>query len=621
MCAIFGAYRRPDLDLEGMARALHHRGPDGEGYFSKAGDFQVGMCRLAILDLAHGQQPYRSPDGAVQVVCNGEIYNWKELREILAAKGYSFHTQNDCEVLPAAWQEWGPAMLDRLNGMFALALYDAGKEELFLARDRCGQKPLYYYREGESMIFASEVKGLQAAGVPMQVNEEAISSYLRLRYVPEPITMFAGIETLPAAHWMKISSRGVEIRRYWDLPERSKRDPFKGSEKEAVQELGRLVDDSVALCLQSDVPVATYLSAGVDSSLLAESIQRQGGQVEAISIGYRDSSDESAEAALFAKSLGMSHHVVKCSGKDLLELPRVVKQMERPVGDALVVAFDRLAATTRELGCQVALGGEGADEIFAGYSFHSAMLKAERLGAVGRGLGSLALKFVPPPLLDRISQFPGTMGIEGRAKLGNYLKKFSGMGALDRGRELRSLMSAAEVGKVRPGSGGEILAPEFQHSGDLLDDHLRYHFREWMQDWAMIRQEKNAMAHSLEYRIPFLDHRVIEFGFSLPNEWKWRGKEDKWIWRQLAEKRLPKRLTQRAKQPFYFPAPSFEERGEFRDLIHDSLSRLEQRGYFEQGAILELLDQAEKSSSFLPGKQVMAFVVLELWHQEFIDLL
>lgn len=620
MCAIFGLISsREDAAwrLSKMGSVLSHRGPDGAGEYHELG-VHLGMRRLAILDRQHGEQPFVSSDGNVRAFCNGEIYNFRELREELESLGYRFFTNCDCEIIPHAWQAWGVGMLDRLNGMFAIAVYDQGA--IFLARDRCGQKPLYYSDAGSEFVFASEIRGLIAAGVQTEPHIGQLGSYLNFRYVPEPQTFFKHVLTLPAGHFLELKPGG-EVpppQRWWDTPRPL---PFDGSPEQAVDELDRLTQSAVEMALQSDEPIASYLSAGVDSSLLAYYIKEAGGDMTTLSIGFGAVSDESAEADAFAQKLGYTHHQVHCTADDLVHLPRVVSQMERPVGDALILAFDKLASRASSLGCKVALGGEGADELFAGYSFHSAMLGADKLGGVGRGGAASAMGMAPSWLVNRLAQFPSDLGVEGRKKIMGYLRGFGQASDYRKGVDLRTLFTVAECDAlIHPDHQRPSYEPKFDFSGDLLDRHLRYQFRDWLQDWAMIRQEKNTMAHSLEYRLPFLDHRLIEFAFSLPNTWKIHGRTDKWIWRKLAARKLPHAITHRPKQPFYLPLEQYADSSIFKDYVDDCLSDevIAHRGYFSAPAVKDLKQQAALGG-FLPLKKMMALIILELWHRQFVD--
>lgn len=581
---------------------MRHRGPDGSG-FSIKGNWSLGMNRLAIQDVEKGQQPFGSKDGKVTVVCNGEIYNWKDLRKELEALGHQFSTRCDAEILPAAWQEWGTGMFLRLNGMFALAIQDG--ERLVLARDRCGQKPIYY-TSGGNLVFSSEIKGLVAAGVGREADPSALMSYLMLRYVPEPRTVYRGIVLLPAGTWMEVGSR--EITRYWQPAFTERRTNYR----EAVDELKGLVESAISRSSQPDVPMAAYLSAGVDSSLLVRQMQEQGRAFQTVSIGFGAENDETPEAEAFAKRLGLEHHPVVCSPMDLDSMPRVVSQMERPVGDLLTIAFDKLASVTRGLGCPVAVGGEGADELFGGYSFHKQHALCERLGPVVTRMIGLGIRKAPLEILNRVSEFPAAFGQASRAKVADF---FHGYGEADswwRGVGLRTLFTPEEL--------AALLSPELLQTLPDLPDvpgaqtdverHLGYQFSGWLQDWALIRQDKNAMAHSVEYRAPFLDSELLDFSFSIPTSWKISWRADKKIWRGLA----PAGFIQREKQPFYLPIEREEWRLALQPWIEEAFGPggLERTGWFRDGSLRRLKDMALRGGDFYQLKQLASLVILHL---------
>ncbi|MBT8044656.1 MAG: asparagine synthetase B, partial [Verrucomicrobiae bacterium] len=325
MCGIAGGIHLNKDQLALMLDCLRHRGPDGRGEFESA-PFSIGMTRLAILDREHGGQPFISSCKRVSAICNGEIYNWRELRHELEASGHHFRTQCDCEIIPAAWIEWGEGMLEKFNGMFALALHDQKSGMLILARDRCGQKPLYITKSGP-FRFASEIKALEQAGVDLAPDPQHLAQWLSLRYVEEPATFFRDIETLPAAHWMTVKPNGEKhLQRYWQPPPMPGKRELKlktNSLNSCVDQLDQLTRSSVEIALQSDVPVAAYLSAGVDSSLLAYYIKDLGADVTTASIGFGAGSDEIADASEFARSMGLSHHSPQLTPDALAALPRV----------------------------------------------------------------------------------------------------------------------------------------------------------------------------------------------------------------------------------------------------------------------------------------------------------
>jgi len=576
-----------------MLRNLHHRGPDGSGtHFSES--FSFGMTRLAILDLERGQQPFATPDGRFQTICNGEIYNWKELRQQLESLGHRFTTQCDSEILPAAYAEWGTKMLTRFNGMFALAVHDRKEDTLFLARDRCGQKPLYLTTNAP-FRFASEIKGLD---VPLAPDPDHLRTWLSLRYVPEPHTLFKDIETLPAAHSLLIHTDGKrELKRYWEPPSQTS---SSISEPETIDQLDKLTRSSVELALQSDVPVAAYLSAGVDSSLLAHYIRDLGADVTTVSLGFGAGSDETPEATAFAKSLNLPHHPVHLTPDSLQDLPRVIHQMDRPIGDALILAFDKLASHTASLGCKVALGGEGPDEHFAGYSFQQAYLSAKKLTRFGRPFASFALKSLPLSLLDRLAKFPAALDSESRNKIARYLANFSSATDCERYTGLHTLFDHPE--EITP---LQNQAPPATQLSGLLQSQ----YSSWLPDWSLIRQDKNTMAHSLEYRAPFLDHQIIDFALQQPI------RSDKYLWRQLASRHLSASVTHRVKQPFYLPLEDPSWRTPLVEMAHDILTpeALSAHGWLNQDAV----DSLKSATTFLPLKQLASLIILQLWLAQF----
>lgn len=632
MCGIFGYWGCGDGGmalLRRMADVLRHRGPDGEGFFED-GRFGMGMRRLSIIDPEGGWQPMRNEDGSVTVCQNGEIYNYVELAEELAGLGHTFRTRSDTEVIVHAYEEWGTGCLERFNGMFAIALYDRPRGRLFLARDRCGQKPMYYHEGGGRLVFASEVKAILCADwVERAPDPEAIDPYLALRYVPEPRTMFRGVVTLPAAHYLTIEDGGSpRVERYWDI-RLAGADADYPDDAEALDMVEAGFRDAVRLTLRSDVPVGAYLSAGVDSSLVAATMSGMHDDLHTYSIGFGSPGDETADAAETARLLGTTHHEVQCGPGDFDLLPRIVWHMDRPVGDALILAFYRLAEeTARDL--RVVVGGEGADEIFAGYSFHKIIQLVEgydRLvpGWLHGGLAMPALRATPWRLLDRLFEFPAALGERGKERLVDFLGHYRTRDLFANAMALRTLWGAADRAALYADGFRDRLTdawiPPVRDGGDpFLDRLLKLQWDEWLQDWCIIRQDKNTMAHSLEYRLPFLDHNLIELLFRLPPRLKARGMRDKIIERRLAARLLPPAVVNRPKNPFFLPMEFFFEHPAIGRLIDLTLDpeRVRRRGYFRPEAVAALRARMG-TREFVTLKQVMSLVILELWHMVFID--
>lgn len=630
MCGIFGfsGFIEDGL-LSRMGDSLAHRGPDGRGcYQDEAHRFYMGMRRLSIIDLEGGSQPIYNEDRSMAVCFNGEIYNYIELHDQLVQRGHTFRTRSDTEVIVHAYEEWGRECLKQFNGMFAFALHDSRTGETFFARDRCGQKPFYYHRNNGRFVFASEVKAiLECAQVPRACNVPAIDAYLALRYVPEPRTMFQDIFTLPAAHFLLLNDDGsVMIQRYWDVP------IFQGeypADSVLLDEAEAMLRNAVRLTMRSDVPVGGYLSAGVDSSLLVALMTESSDKVNTYSIGFDSPGDETHDAAETARLLGTTHHEVQCAPHDFDLLPKVVWHMDRPVGDALIMAFYKLAeGAARDL--KVVISGEGADEIFAGYSFQNVIQVAEWYhqavpGFLHDRLAMPILRGIPVDFLNKFFIFPARLGRQGKARIVDFMDGYRRRNLFENYVSLKTLWprdarAAAYTSEFKRLATDSWIPPLRDHSGLFLDRLLKIQWDEWLQDWCIIRQDKNTMAHSLEIRLPFLDHNLIELAFRVPPRLKNNGLRDKIIERKIAAKLLPRKVTQRRKNPFFLPMEFFFEHPQIRGLIAETLNeaQVRKRGYFDSTYVKALLEKME-TREFVYLKQVMALVILELWHRVFID--
>ena len=612
-----------------MGDSLAHRGPDGRGSCEdEAHRFFMGMRRLSIIDLDGGSQPIYNEDRSLAVCFNGEIYNYIELHDQLVEKGHTFRTRSDTEVIVHAYEEWGKDCVKQFNGMFAFALHDWRTGGTFFSRDRCGQKPFYYHQSNGRFVFASEVKAiLECAQVPRACNVPAIDAYLALRYVPEPRTMFEGIFTLRAAHSLLLNKDGrVTIERYWDVP------IFQGkysSESELLDGTEAMLRNAVRLTMRSDVPVGGYLSAGVDSSLLVALMTESSDKVNTYSIGFNSPVDETHDAAETARLLGTSHHEIQCAPEDFDLLPKVVWHMDRPVGDALIMAFYKLAeGAARDL--KVIISGEGADEIFAGYSFQNVIQLAEWYhqlvpGFLHRGVAMPMLRALPVDFLNKFFIFPAKLGQQGKARLVDFMGGYPRRNLFENYVALKTLWprearAASYTPQFKELATDKWIPPMRDNTGPFLDRLLKIQWDEWLQDWCIIRQDKNTMAHSLEIRLPFLDHNLIELAFRVPPRLKNNGLRDKIIERKIAAKLLPRQVTHRKKNPFFLPMEFFFEHPQIRRLIGETLNedQVRRRGYFEPAYIKNLLRLME-TREFIYLKQVMALVILELWHKIFID--
>jgi asparagine synthase (glutamine-hydrolysing) len=637
MCGIYGFSGFSEQGLiDRMGKVIVHRGPDGFGRYAATDGtrFEMGMRRLSIIDLHGGSQPIFNEDRSLAVCYNGETYNYVELREELVAKGHLFRTNCDTECLVHGFEEWGmEGLCRRINGMAAFCIYDVRKREFWIGRDRCGQKPLYYTHSHGRFLFGSEVKSLlQSEHVTAKSNLAAIDPYLTLRNVPEPQTMFEGIYTLPTSHYLhyRIEDSSLSIQRYWQVPLLDAKTAKYKSEAEFYEELKALWHDCVKLCMRSDVPVGAYLSAGVDSSLTVAAMTKFSSDINTYSVGFDSPVDETPAARETAKFLGTKHHEIICQPSDFELLPKIVYHMDRPVGDALLIAFYKLAqGASKDL--KVVLGGEGADEAFAGYSFQGVITKVERMRRLlpfAPKLGAAAFQSIPHGMLNRFFTFPADLGSQGKKRVIDFLRGYNGRDLNHNFNALRTLWSQDERADIyadgfKDRATTEWMAKEkdADKGGPFLDRLLKLQYDEWLQDWALIRQDKNTMAHSLEYRLPFLDHRLIELAFKMPANLKIRGKTDKFIERRLADEVFPPHIARRNKIPFYLPVEYFLDQPQFKALVGDTLSEtaVKRRGLFDPAKVKRLLENMWSTREFIYCKQVMSLVILELWHQVFVD--
>jgi len=638
MCGIYGfaGFQEEGL-LERMGRVLRHRGPEGEGYFMARDGrpFAMGMRRLAIIDVSGGGQPVFSEDGTVTVIHSGAIYNYVELMEELRAKGHVFKSRSDAEVLVHGYEEWGiDGLLPRLNGMFAFCVHDGKSGDFFLARDRCGQKPLYYTHSSGRFLFASEIKALlQSAHVEVRTNIKAIDPYLTLRSVPEPQTMFAGIFTLPAAHCLHHRADGaISIRRYWEIQLLPGEGHVYESDEAYAEAFEALWEDAVRLCLRSDAPVGAHLDGSVDSALTVAAMARHRSGFNTYSLGFGAAPGEAPGAAGMATFPGTRHHEIITTAEDFNLLPEIVWHLDRPVGDPLIIGFYKLAQeASKDL--KVMLGGEGADEVLAGHDFHKTISLVEKYRrrlprALHRGVLLPGFKITPWKLMKLFSSSPAALGSKGKARLHDFLKNYDrrdlghnqialrALWAMDERRdvyadEFKSLATDAWMGRERSGD----------RDAPFLDRLLRLPYDDGFQDGALIRQDQNTMAHSVEYRRPFLDHRLIELAFTLPPHLKINRWTDKVIERQLADKTLPKQIARRSVPPVGPPAGFFFDHPEFKTLVADTLNagQIKKRGYFDPRHVAALVSTMNTTRELVSCRQVMSLVILELWHRAFVD--
>lgn len=628
MCGICGVVQlregfeiRRDT-LQRMNDAIAHRGPDDEGFYQTP-VVGLAMRRLSIIDLAGGHQPLQNEDGSVQVVFNGEIYNFPDLRKCLEEKGHRFATHTDTEVLVHGYEEWGAEVVRHLRGMFAFAIWDAPEERLLLGRDRPGIKPLHYYQDGEKFVFGSEIKSiLQCERVPREVNLDALDRFLTFEYVFSPETIFQGIHKLPPGHILMLNKDGsVKLEEYWDaLP--APDDTL--DEIDCARSLAELLEESVKMRMISDVPLGALLSGGVDSSSIVAFMARHSDRpVKTFSIGFEDQSYNELEyARLVSQRFGTEHHeqIIKPDAVDLVE--NLVRNLDEPFGDFSIFPTYLVSKMAREH-VTVALSGDGGDELFAGYDTYiadSVARQYQKIPAIFRHrLLPGVLRHVPPSsqkkgLINRAKRF-----VEGTL-LPDDLMHTRWMIFLQ-DREKQQLYANELLDAYTRGNSYRYIQDYFRRSQGQtpLAQQGYVDIKTYLTDDILVKVDRMSMAPSLEARVPFLDHHVMEFAAAIPSRLKLKGLTTKHILKKAVWDIVPREILTRGKEGFSIPIKNWLAQ-ELRPLMEDTLSetRLEQRGYFQPAYVRQLitehLDGRENHSH-----RLWALMMVEIWHQAYID--
>jgi asparagine synthase (glutamine-hydrolysing) len=607
MCGIAGIFdceRRSEIDralLRRMTGALAHRGPDGDGFYDAPG-IGLGHRRLAIIDLAGGDQPIFNEDGTVCVVFNGEIFNFQPLMAELAALGHRFRTRSDTEVIVHAWEEWQEACLDRFNGQFAFALWDARTETLFLARDRLGEKPLYYSLLADGrLLFASELKSLLLCPeLDRRLDPQAIEEFFAFGYVPDPRSIYRGVSKLPPAHWLLIRrDEPLKPRAYWDL---QFVDGVPMRLEEVGEELIRRLREAVRLRMIADVPLGAFLSGGVDSSgvvAMMAGLQREPVSTFSIAFGARGW-DETAHAAAIARRYATDHHVREVDPNSFDLVDRLAGIYDEPFGDDSAMPTFRVSAMAGE-NVTVALSGDGGDEVFAGYRryrWHCAEERVRRLlpQSIRRPLfGILGSVYPKLDWLPRPLRAKATFQELARDPVGAYFSSVSVCGDALR-RRLFSPMLKRELGGY---SAVEVLGYHMARSGgDHPLSQVQYaDFKTYLPGDILTKVDRASMANSLEVRVPLLDHTLVEWAASLPPALKLSGRGGKCAFKRALEPYVPRDTLYRPKQGFAVPLAIWF-RGPLRQRLRDTLSgsRLRETGLFDMRFVGALVDRHQSGA-------------------------
>jgi asparagine synthase (glutamine-hydrolysing) len=601
--------------LRRMVQALSHRGPDDDGTHVD-GNAGLGFRRLSIIDLAGGHQPLSNEDGSLWLVFNGEIYNYRELRRELEIAGHRFRTDTDTEVIVHLYEDHGPAALNRLNGMFAIALWDTRDRSLFLARDRFGKKPLYYARSGDRFLFGSEPKALLAhPSFRRELDHEALAAYLALEYVPSPQSIFKGMQKLPAGHWLRLRDGDAVVRRWWTFPRPV--DEHDATPDELAGELRTRIVAAVERRLVADVPLGAFLSGGIDSSTVVASMAElmPAERIETFSVAFQEPSfDESTHARRVAAAFGTTHHEALFTPADLLGvLPSLYAHLDEPFADASVLPTYMLSRFTRER-VTVALGGDGADELLAGYPTFQAervarLLRVPRL--VNRGVLRPLVDLLPVSDANFSRDFVVKQFVRGLAEP-PLRRHLVWLGSFD-AAEQQSLLVAPTADPF-----GEALRAR-DGDGSWVDSLIELYVGTYLEDDILVKADRASMAASLEVRCPFLDVELVEFLARVPAHLKLHRLTTKAILKDVARGWLPPGIADRRKKGFGIPLARWLKT-DLRELLLAELAtdRLVRQGLFRPAPV-EALVREHLSGRRDNRKQLWTLLAFQLWHRHYVE--
>lgn len=613
MCGICGYALTENLNgfdehlIRRMVNTLSHRGPDGHGSYIRP-HVAFGHSRLSIIDIEGGAQPMFSEDESIALTFNGEIYNYKELKADLALRGHTFLTESDTEVIIHLYQEHGDQFLEKLNGMFAIGIWDEGRQQLLLARDRVGEKPLYYSHVRGQIIFASELKAIRhAPNLNLRVDTRALDNYLAYGYVPSPDSIYDAIKKLPQAHYLTWKDGVIRINRYWEPSGNAKFDSFE----DALGQFQELLDDSIRIRLRSDVPVGAFLSGGADSSLIvARANELYSGSLQTFTIGFDEKDfDESKEAELTARHIGTRHVTRQVESLDLSILPDLVRQYDEPFADPSAVPTYYV---TREASLQlkVCLSGDGADELFGGYPqyqlepFENVFLKMP--GLIRRSLLRLPAMIMPQHM--RGMGWINRMMVDGAVRYQQKIGVFSST-------ERRELFRESYGDCVD--FDASLLEPYFRNAESEIENRQTADRNTYLADDILVKVDRSSMAHSLEVRTPYLDHRLVEFATALPIRYKISGAEQKRILRAALKPLVPAEVLMRRKRGFGLPLCEWF-RGEHRGFVAERLLQKDNKifEFIEPEPVSRLITNHNRGHRDF-SERIWALIWLQEWFEQF----
>jgi asparagine synthase (glutamine-hydrolysing) len=627
MCGICGKYSevgvRPE-ELRTMLQTIAHRGPDDEGIYVNE-RIGLGNCRLSIIDLLSGHQPMCNEDETVWIVCNGEIYNYGHLRQELEKNGHVFRTNSDTEVIVHLYEELGEQCVDKLSGMFAFAIWDEANQKLLLARDRIGQKPLFYSRDGGDFLFASEIKAILAVSKQQRVIDyESLHHYLSLRFIPSPGTMLRHIKKFPPAHFLVFQDVTVTISRYWRLSFLEKLDL---SETELIENLQEKLTKTIDSHLVSDVPVGAFLSGGLDSSMVVAIMARDllANAFKTFTVGVEENSfNEIPYARMVAERYKTSHVELQVESNLISLLPKMIWHLDEPSDPIAACQF--LAAELAARNVKVVLGGDGGDELFAGFDRYLGIAYVDRYSVLplffrdkiigpllARVPDTFAYKNITQKLrwVQQLSMFPDTAARYAEA---TCFFRFSH-------EDKRSLYGNELWQQVCDCNSSDIIITEFNNAEaeDPIDRMLYADFMTRLPEHSLMLTDRMTMAHGLELRSPYLDHQLVEFMAAFPSDLKIRNRKLKYVLRTIGQDYLPKEILKRKKHGFMFPI-AYWFKNELYPFVRDFLldSHFIKDGLFTKKNVSRLIEE-HRNNRMDNHVRLWMLLNIEVWHQIYIE--
>lgn len=608
MCGICG-FNWGDKDLvRQMTNILTHRGPDQEGFFVDS-NISLGHRRLSIIDLSeNGKQPIHNEDKTIYITYNGELYNYKSLKEELEHKKHRFYSNTDTEVIIHAYEEYGEDCLKRFNGMFAFCIYDSKKKKLFLARDRLGKKPLYYYFKDGEFIFASELKAILLHDIKKNINYQGINDYLAYFYIPQPDTIFEDIKKILPGHYMVFEKNSLKIGKYWDF------DYMEAdiSKEDCKTKILSLLRDSIKIRLMSDVPLGAFLSGGVDSSAIVALMSELQRPIKTFSIGFPDEGfSELNYAREVANHFGTEHHELVVDPCKVDVLPKIIWQLDEPFADHSCLPVYYLAKLARKY-VKVCLSGDGGDELFGGYDRYRYQLLSNYYNKLPKLIGSNTHKILNGRVKDKAKRFSEFSYLPEEQRYSKWFTIFSE-------KEKEDIYSDFMNKKITNKDSSSVMIKNYKNYNDKLNNLFYIDIKQYIPNDILTKIDKMSMINSLEVRVPLLDYRLVELSAIIPSRFKVNWFNKKCIFKKALKGIIPDKILERKKQGFGIPIESWFK-NDLKSYAQDILlsERCVQRNYFKRDYVKDLLEKHSRGEKNY-GNHIWELLCFELWNRIYID--